>query len=105
MISLSASTAHTLLMGWEWEAFADKSPTTSSGTSRYFAARAMNVPDPAAHLSLLLNSRTLPLSVTEIARVHWLPMSRTAPAWGRRKETPRAALVISVVAMSGKLRL
>jgi len=56
----------------------------------------MNMPDPAAHLSLLLKTRTLPASVMPMARVHCAPMSSTVFAVGNKKCAARAALVISV---------
>ncbi len=69
MISLSASTAQTLEIGCGLSAFSARSPTSSIPTSRYFAARMMKLPDPAAHFSFVLKLRTLPASPSPIARV------------------------------------
>jgi len=54
------------------------------------------MPEPAAHLSLLLNTVTLPVAVMPMARVHCPPISRMAVVPGVVKWAPRAAVVISV---------
>jgi hypothetical protein len=84
MISLSASTAQMLEMGCGFSARNAISPTSPSSICRYLAARTMKLPEPAAHLSLVLKPRTLPFSASAMARVHWLPISSTAEAEGKR---------------------
>jgi hypothetical protein len=71
-------------MGCGLVACRESLPTSSIAISRYFAARTMNIPDPAAHLSLVLKVRTLPDSLMVIARVDWPPISSTQRELGNR---------------------
>ena len=102
MISVSASTAHTLEIAWGRAARSDSGPTSASDTSRYLAARSRKPPEPAAHFSFMWNSLTLPPSRRRMAREHWAPISSTKRASGQVVAAPRAPQVRSVIWMSRK---
>jgi hypothetical protein len=60
MISDSTKTAQTLVMRNGASDFMDKGPIISSGTPRVLAAASRKRPVPAAHLSFMTKSATLP---------------------------------------------
>src|SRR4030065_322491 len=83
----------------------ERDPISSRSISSVRAMTSRNRPVPAAHLSFIAKSATLPSGVKRMTLLSWPPMSSTVLALGNRWRAPRAWHVISVTAKSADAAL
>ena len=99
MTSDSAKTVHMLLMGWS-SVSSGMLQKSASLQPRWTAMFWRKRPVPAAHLSFMRKSSTLPFSSILMTFESWPPMSSTVVASGARRRAPAAWQVISVTRRS-----
>ena len=103
MISVSASTAHTLEIAWGRAAPSDSGPMSATDTSRYLAARSRKPPEPGG--ALLVHVELLDLAAVaqaDRARALGADVQHEARLRDRAVAAPRAPQVRSVIWMSRK---
>src|SRR3972149_2413636 len=105
MISDSAKTVQVVLILGAFLDLRARGPSSDRGSSMVMAAAPRKRPVPAAHLSFMEKSRTLPSGPTLIALVSWPPMSMTVRVLGKRYLAPLAWQLISVTWALPKLIL